>query len=188
MWPEDVAVGVVGGRLDGEEVEHGVERVVLVDDVREVAAKPAKARREPYEERDLVLHLGRHAHRDAVHEEPVFAQRFAVVGDEEHGCAAGGDGREGVDEAVEQVVGVDDAVVVGVDEAGEVFVGLLHVVDDGREHLERLRVFLAVDGAVAGAGVEHDEHLLTVALLDALAESAEQQFVVGGVFVWAMRR
>ena len=37
LWGlEDIVVGVVGGRLDRQEVEHGMEDVVLLEDGREV--------------------------------------------------------------------------------------------------------------------------------------------------------
>ena len=121
----------------------------------------------PHEERYLILLLGREFHGQAMHEHVVFTQRLTVVGDEDHGSVPICQSAQGVDEPVEQEVGVADGVVVGIHQV------IYWLID-----MEFLRTLVGVLRAVTGAGVQDDEHLVLLAGEDALTQASEENAVI----------
>ncbi len=81
---EDVVGLVVGWRLDGQQVKHGVEDVVLLEYLGQFTLGGrllvrcgfvlAESVGGPYEEWYLILHLRRQAHGQAMHEHLVLAE------------------------------------------------------------------------------------------------------------------
>ena len=86
-----------------------------------------------------------------------------------------------VDQAVQQVVGIADGVVVGIHQHPHVLLALLHVSRHGLEHLELLRIFVGILRTVTGARVQHYQHLVLFARGDALPQSLHQNAVVADV-------
>ena len=79
---EDVEVFVVGRRLYGQQVEHGVEDIVLLEHLGQFTVwliRPEMLR-SPYQEGYLILFLGCQLHGQTVHEHLILAERFAMVG------------------------------------------------------------------------------------------------------------
>ena len=71
---ENVVVCVVGRRLDRQQVEDGVEYVMLLQHWGQVAFIGPEILRGPYQERYLVLLLGCQPHGQAMHEHLVLTK------------------------------------------------------------------------------------------------------------------
>ena len=76
---KDIVGFVVGRRLDGQQIEHRVEDVMLLEHLGQVSLVVSESVRGPYQERYLVLHLWCQFHRYSVHKHVVLAERLAVV-------------------------------------------------------------------------------------------------------------
>ena len=137
--------------------------------------------RSPYQERYLVLLLGCQFHRQSVHEHPVLTQRLTVVGDKDHRTAPVVHVTQGVDQAVKQVVGIDDGVVVGIHEHPHMLLTLLHVSRHRFEHLKRLGIFIGILRTVTGTGMQHDQHLMLATCLYPFTKSFQQNSIMAGI-------
>ena len=138
----------------------------------------AETRSCPHKERNLVLHRRSYLHRHAVHEQVVLAERLAVVGHEQHSAVPALHRAQRVYQSVQEMVNIEDRVVVCVHKLRNRVLGVLHVHAHRLEHLEFLRILGTVAWSVVGGSVQHDEHLVLAAGLDALAQSCEEDFVI----------
>jgi hypothetical protein len=111
--------------LHVQQAQHGVEQVVVRRGLgqrgarrqaRSTAARCGEAGRQPHHHRHLLLQVGRDGVGQAVQEQVVLAQRLAVVGDvEQRAVERAGAGLQ-LRSAGQHVVGVQQRVVVGVDD------------------------------------------------------------------------
>ena len=121
------------------------------------AHRPREAVGEPGDHRHLRLRRGRENVGHGVEVDAVLAKRFAVVGKVEHRGVEVGARLQAVDRLGEVVVGVEDRVVVGVDDFLAPAVGELGGLAGRGEALERLRVALEIGRPVAAELVEDDQ-------------------------------
>ena len=135
--------------------------------------KPLKLRRgvaTPHDERNLELLLRCHRRRKhTVHIHITLAKALTVVRDVNHRSITVLNATEYLDDRVQQVVGVEDGVIVGVDKLTPIGLSHLHRSAYWRKVLELLGILLVVCRAVACACMEHHEELIALRCLDLLA-------------------
>jgi hypothetical protein len=181
--------------LHVQQPEHGVEQVVvagrLLGAALQAVGVQAPRRGEAAGQPQHHRHLGLHARRDrvghAVQVQPLLAERFAMVRDIQDGTVhAVGERVQPADEARQHVVGVQQRVVVGVDD-GLVAAAIQPVVDAGGLEAVKLRGRAAVVGRAAVAELVQDDEV-HAALLRQTVQQAPQQHLVQALAVAAQRR
>lgn len=146
--------------------------------VRIHVAAAGQGRRQPEQHRHMGLLRGRDRIGNAVQIESLLTQRLAVVGDVEQGTIdVGRRAMERVDQAGEHVVGVEDGIVIGVDDLLARAVAQLRGPAVGREAPELRWIALEVSRAVIAHHVQGD-HGVAADRLELALQALDQHAVV----------
>ena len=145
-----------------------------------------KLRRDPLHHRNVGLGLRGERIGGAVQIEVVFAQRLAVIGHVPQGATVAALLLQQADRAGEEVVGIQQGVVVGVDDA--LAIALLQFVGaaDRFELFEGLRIAQVVGRTMAALLVQDQQQVARLAL-QPLRQSLEQDLVVALIALTQLR-
>ena len=126
----------------------------------------------PHQKRNLVLLFRGKTHRQAVHIKILFPKGFAVVGHVKHHRLVALQGLEVLYYAVQQIIGVNNRIIVSVQEFLLGTLAEFHALAHGAKYLKLWGIFFVVRRSVAGAGVQYHQDFIFRALLDFLFKSA----------------
>ena len=90
---------------------------------------------------------------------------------------------DGLDHGMDDPVGIDETVVIGVVQLLGAHFGHLHRAAHGREHLEFLRIVRVVRRTVISVGMEDAEDLAVPAFQDFIDQTGQQSAVITGIRV-----